>query len=230
MIISHKYKFIFIKTEKTAGTSIEIALSKFCGEDDIITPVSAADEHIRRNLGHRGPQNYLPPLSDYGLRDYVNLVLYRVKKARYYNHIPAAEIKDYVGDNVWNTYYKFCFERNPWDRLISLYYYKNRSEPRPTISEFLESGIPNILKRRGFQCYTINGEVVVDKVCLFENLKEEIESIRVHLGLPERIKLPRAKSSFRKDKQSYREILGEDEIDKIRELFRDEIALFGYVY
>lgn len=29
MIISHKNRFIFLKTEKTAGTSIEIALSKF---------------------------------------------------------------------------------------------------------------------------------------------------------------------------------------------------------
>ncbi|WP_275670288.1 hypothetical protein [Okeania hirsuta] len=40
MIISHKYKFIFLKTIKTSGTSIEIYLSRFCGDDDVITPIS----------------------------------------------------------------------------------------------------------------------------------------------------------------------------------------------
>ena len=59
MIISHDYKFIFLKNRKTAGTSIEIALSKFCGPNDVITPISPEDEATRKELGYRGPQNYL---------------------------------------------------------------------------------------------------------------------------------------------------------------------------
>ena len=39
MLISHKYKFIFIKTMKTAGSSVEIELGKIMGDDDVVTPL-----------------------------------------------------------------------------------------------------------------------------------------------------------------------------------------------
>ncbi len=38
VIVSHEHGFIFMKTRKTAGTSVEIALSRICGPDDVITP------------------------------------------------------------------------------------------------------------------------------------------------------------------------------------------------
>ena len=228
MIISHKYKFIFLKVSKTAGTSTEIALSKYCGSDDIITPVSPEDEKTRRDLGYPGPQNYLSQIWDYGIRDVAKRLLKGEEKARFRNHISAKKVKAYIGEQVWNSYYKFCFERNPWDRIISQYYWRYRSEPRPTISEFVGSKSPLCLKRKGFELYTIDGQVAVDKVCRFENLSEELEVIRKQFGIPEKLELPRAKSGYRKDKRSYRDILGEEEKVKIAELFRDEINLMGY--
>ncbi len=86
------------------------------------------------------------------------------------------------------------------------------------------------LKRKGFELYTIDGQVAVDKVCRFENLSEELEVIRKQFGIPEKLELPRAKSGYRKDKRSYRDILGEEEKVKIAERFRDEINLMGYEY
>lgn len=230
MIISHKYKYIFIKTNKTAGTSIEIALSKFCGDTDIITPISPNDEETRKRLGYRGPQNYLSPLRDYGIKNIATLLLKGERKYRYFNHISAEDIKTYIGDEIWNNYYKFCFERNPWDRVISLYYWRYRSEPKPTITEFLESDVPLALKNKGSRLYTIDGKVVVDKVYRFENLAEELETVRKLLGIPDKLDLPMAKSSFRKDKRNYREILNDTQKEIVARIFRDEIRLFGYEF
>lgn len=209
MIISHRYKFIFLKTAKTAGTSIEIALSKFCGSKDIITPIYP-EEEMRTQLNYRGAQNYL--------------------SGGFYNHISAAQIKNLIGDRVWNSYYKFCFERNPWDRFVSYYYWHCQSEPRPSIAEFLDSNPLSLLTRKGFDLYTIDGKIVVDRVCFYENLNQEIEQLQIQLGLPESIKLPRAKSSSRKDKRSYREILDETQKKQIGEIFSKEISLFNYKF
>ena len=70
MIVSHRHRFIFIKTRKTAGTSIEIALSPHCGPEDIISPIAKDDEQFRHELGYPGPQHYLKDKSEYGLGDW----------------------------------------------------------------------------------------------------------------------------------------------------------------
>jgi len=57
MIISHKHRFIFIKTMKPAGTSLEICLSGICGPEGGISPISSGDERARQARGFRGPQN-----------------------------------------------------------------------------------------------------------------------------------------------------------------------------
>ena len=57
MIVSHEHRFIFVKTHKTGGTSVEIALAEHCGPDDIITPIVEEDEAYRTELGFRGPQH-----------------------------------------------------------------------------------------------------------------------------------------------------------------------------
>ena len=230
MIVSHKYKFIFLKTNKTAGTSIEIALSGVCGADDIISPISPEDEKMRSELGYRGPQHHLASAREYGVVDVAKLLVRGRKKNRFYNHISAGEVKNLIGEDTWNRYYKFCFERNPWDRVISLYYWRCKSEPRPTISEFIDTGVLKRLKNKGLGLYSIEGQVAVDKICRFENIAEELELIRSRLGITEKLALPRAKSYFRKDKRSYRDILNTEQQRRIAELFSDEIKLMGYEF
>ena len=41
MILSHSHRFIFIKSAKTAGTSLESALSNDCDGKDLVAPIGA---------------------------------------------------------------------------------------------------------------------------------------------------------------------------------------------
>ena len=83
---------------------------------------------------------------------------------------------------------------------------------------------------RGFGLYTIDGQAAVDKICRFENLEEDLEAVRIRSDIPEKLDLPHAKSRFRKDKRSYRDILDAEQQAIIAEFFSDEIKLMGYEF
>jgi hypothetical protein len=231
MIISHRYKFIFLKTRKTAGTSIEIALSRFCGEKDVITPISPRDEVLRQELSYRGPQNFAVCLTEAASHTRLSTrKRVRQKQIGYYNHMPAEEIKAITDPVVWDEYFKFCFERNPWDKAVSRYFHATRNyEVRPPLLEFLRSEDPNKLSNWGI--YSIDGEPAVNHVGRYENLEKELERIAKLLDLPEqKISLPRAKGTFREDRRHYRDIIGQEERSIIEQICAREIAHFGYSF
>ncbi len=212
MIVSHEHKFIFLKTRKTAGTSVEIALSRHCGRDDIITATSPGEEELRREYGGRGPQNH----------DLGNRLLY--------SHMKASRARRLVGPEVWGSYFKFTVERNPWDTVVSSYSWvtrersgRPRKRPTLTFEEFLER-VPTM--RWNSPIYRIRGEVAVDKVCLYESLADDLEEVRQRLGMPP-LELPHAKGGFR-DERHYRAYYRPEDVEKVRTWFADTIETFGY--
>ena len=231
MIISHEHQYIFIKTNKTAGTSVELLLSKYCGPKDIITPLPPEDERTRKQISGQSPRFYRSSLTEYGLKDIGKLLIRGERKLRFYNHIAGIDVKTRIGETIWNTYTKFCIERNPWDRVISHYFWCNR-KPGVSMSfdDYIKSQKIYLLKKKGCNLYTIDNAVAVDHIIRFEDLHAGLDSLRDKLGLPASFELPRAKSQYRKDKRSYRDVLGAQERDLIAEIFADEIANFGYTF
>jgi len=229
MIISHKHKFVFLKTEKTAGTTLEILLSTICGKNDIITPVSGEDEDLRQQQGGLSARNYYMPYSCYTKRDWYNLLCLR-KKKKFYNHITAREVKSCIGDEIWNSYFKFCFERNPWDKAISQYFYRKGDERYNRIYDYIQSG--ELSKIKGYDMYSINGLVAVDKIYKMEKLEDALKDISVQLNLEKQLKLPefKAKGNYRKEKKSYKELLSLKEKELIEIMFAREIRLLNYTF
>jgi hypothetical protein len=117
MIISHKYKFIFIKTQKTAGSSIKVALAEFCDDNDIISTKGNEDSYLKKKLGYRGYQNEYLPFNKYWKRDWFNYICNQ-SKYKFTDHISASEIRLRF-KNEWRDYFKFAFEINPYDKFVS---------------------------------------------------------------------------------------------------------------
>jgi len=230
VIISHQSKFIFIKPKKVAGSSVELFLSKFCGPDDIITPLGVEEEKLR---SARTEQNWRLPghRRSRMLRVIGNATNRHVMGYEgYHQHIPAREIRRLLGPEIWDSYFKFTVERNPWDRQVSLYHwhYRGRSSPPP-----FDSFIRNPLRRKispNYSIYSIGGEVAVDFVCHYHRLEQDLAVVLERLGLEGPVTLPRAKSGFRKEKKHWRDYYTPQTRDIVAGWYRREIDAFGYSF
>lgn len=226
MIISHKYKFIFIKTRKTAGTSIEFALSEICGPEDIIVPLGVEGELNREELGYKKPQNSYISFHSYNLSDWKKYFIYRKRKPIGGQHSPASFVKTLVSNRIWNSYFKFCFERNSFDRAVSLYFWRTRSLPeKPNINEYLQT-LPQT-RLSNWHLYTIGGELAVDYVGQYHSLYEELLYIAKRVGMP-KLNLPVTKSNTRTTRRHYSQILNKQTREYIENLCSNEIGKFGY--
>lgn len=244
MIISHKYKFIFIKTRKTAGTSIELFLSNLCADKDIITPIFEHGSNLKEYKNK--PQNYqeyfnpIPEIIKYGNAISSKNNHYRLcssnpikdflKKRQFYNHIPAFRVRERIPPKIWQDYYKFCFERNPWDKTISHFYFMNGANEKQSFEEYISgNSFP-----WNYPLYTNplnNNEIIVDYVAKYENLTAELTRIFDKLNIPFDGELSvRAKGKFRKDKRPYQEVFSNKHRDLIEEKFSQEIKLHGFTF
>ena len=231
MIVSHAHKFIYIKTYKTASTSMEAALSEVCGPDDIVTPTS--DQLMETRRSGRA-QNYRLDHPLVPKRPLWRRLLGRPERfyhpsVGYYEHMPAWRVKAYLGDRAWNAYYKFTFERNPWDREVSWYFYKTKSKARrPEFERFLADR-----KRawvENYDLYTIDGDICMDFVGRYEDLDRDFSEAMQAIGLEGKIDLGSSNRSPDHGARDYRDYYTARTRDLMSEWYAREIAAFGYEF
>lgn len=225
MIVSHKHRFIFLKTKKTAGTSIELALSAVCGRDDIITPLAQPeDEPLRRGLA---PQNWRRPgLVPAAWRGMAELFDLSRKAVDFHEHIKAEKARRFLGERVWNSYFKFAVERNPWDRQVSYWQFKMRklgAKPM-TLAEFLETHHANL---NSANIYSLDGRLAVDHLVRYEHLAGDLDHVLSYLGIDCRLDLPKAKGEYRRV-GDYRDQYDAATRNWVARTYATEIALCGY--
>lgn len=233
MIVSHAHRFVFVKTRKTAGSSIEIALSRHCGERDLITHLDKRGEALRAAEGGVAPQNHLVPIHRMSPAQWYRFLRMRRRVRAFHGwydpHEPARVIRQRIGAGTWDDYFTFCFERNPWDKAISFYHWITTEYDVSTpLPEFVLS--PMIEEASDWDTYAIDGEVAVDFVGRYERLAEDLAFVWDRLGLPGEPDLPRAKAHVRTDRRPWAEVLGPAQRERIARVFAREIEAFGYAF
>lgn len=217
---------------------MEIALSKFCGPQDIITPITHYDEKTRRTMGFRAPQNYkgIKPLMSGPVEDRLR-ALYRCFRHfsapnKYWNHIPARLIREQLGEKVWNNYYKFTIVRNPYDRTISQFYWHLSHWGRDSMdfSKYLRQNCGLLV--RNWDIVSDEGEFILDGFVRRECLTVDLQQVERSIGLPESIfdimNRIQAKSQFRPKCGLKQEELTHDQRQFIAFACAPEFEQFGY--
>jgi hypothetical protein len=231
MIISHTRKFIFIKSFKTAGTSIEAALSNYCSGNDVVVPINDFVHNRDKDgqLVHKGMN--------------ADEVYRKIGQ-----HVDAATIKAREPAEIWNDYYKISLARNPWDRAISFFFWDKRGDPaiRPKKRFFNYLGVPFDefkLIRREFlkyineggltnndRFYVMDGKLCVDYVIRYESLQKDFDAVCQRLDIRPTPQLPELKTGIRKGGHHYTEYYDDRARDVVARLHENDIRLLGYEF
>ncbi|MEM7791354.1 MAG: sulfotransferase family 2 domain-containing protein [Verrucomicrobiota bacterium] len=230
MIISHRHKFIFIKTHKTAGSSLEMALGALCGPEDIISSMETNDDSgIPRNYYANHFWGRLYQRSKF-TRKWIHRHS-RLIQPWYYEHMPAWRIREQVGTDIWDSYYKFCFERNPWEKVVSYYFWKKYGQNKtlPGFEEYVLKKTHRLPADAKLYCDK-DGNCLVDQVYDFRNLNSEIASVYERIGLRFDGRLPKEKTEIKTDRKHYSHYYTESTKAKVAEVFETEIMLHNYSF
>jgi hypothetical protein len=238
LIASYKHGFVFIKTQKTAGSSIEFALSPHCGPQDIVAPIGPSEDRDRFKFTGVLPQNFATD-ADFEAR-YIAAVRRGHRKrirdmlAQSADHGGCQPHEDVVGirrrvpPDFWQRALKITAERHPYEKAVSRAWFSYKERDGRDFPSHLDSAIHTDLdKYAGFQTYSLDGKCAVDVVLLHETLQADLDALCARLGLPP-LTLPFRRSHTRKDRRPAREVLSESQKAFIAEACRQEFELFGW--
>jgi len=235
MLISHRKRFIYTKTAKTAGTSVECYFEPYCLPEGSSGLRQDQNECVTEAgiIGYRGPRT-------------------EAKNRRWRNHMSAAEIRNEIGDSIWQSYFKFCVIRDPFDKLVSAFYFRERQKEKTAslhrrflrfsfkpMSRDCDGAADVVARFRHWvrnggsvidrNTYVIDGQICVDYFIRFEQLSDGIRHICERLDIPfEPAKIPRLKSGIRSGEIPLHAYYDAETVEIVKTTYKFEIETFGY--
>lgn len=214
MIVSHAHRFIFLRTEMTGGTSLIAALKAACAPGDTYPGQVRPAWSRRLPFSYGGLQRAAPDL--FGLHPLAT----------------ARQARRVLGPKVFDNYFKFAIERNPWERQVALYAYREWKRGRESAN--FDRDMKSAVYRSTENCrldnwsiYAIGDEIVVDRIVRYESLAADVAEIGRLLGLDLSDRLPRLKAEGPR-RPHYSLYYSDLTRDMVARWYWREIQAFGY--
>jgi hypothetical protein len=238
MIASFRHGFIFIKSKKTAGSSVEHVLAPLCGPDDVVTP-AGFDEPVlpggqARNFT-RDPEvvalygQGLAHRSDPGHALFLEIDRRCREASDFHTHMTAEEAQAALDRDFWRQALKFSIERHPYEKAVSQAWFSWARNPDQ--DQDFASFLDQVVRHGPYanaRFYMIDGQPALDRVLRYERLEEELGQLTAQLGLRLPDPLPRIKGGLRADPRPAHEVLSDAQKQVIYRRCRAEFDYMGY--
>lgn len=210
-IVSFKHNFVFIKTTKTAGTSIEVDLSERLEDEAIVTRIGAPSApHRARN--------------------------FETSEGTFFNHMSGAQIREIIGRPKYDRMFKFCVEREPVEKCISHFHMLRNSPLHSQNGAYTLSWNDYCLSRNFPIDIDKYSEVqdgqrlpLVDQILRYETLGEDLPRLLRQLGIDNFVLSAREKSTFRNNRLVSHQEVTREQKEAIASAFAESSA-FNQLY
>ena len=216
MILSSKYRFVFVHIPKTAGISVTESLKPF--SDDRKRSLAKS---IKRRLPFIENPNHV----------------------HFREHEPALKMVQKLSRRRFDELTSFSVVRDPFDHAVSHYEYMKQFRIASvaekvgamTFNEYLRYRTKKpfwndtVFARLPDQCYFLmdsNNQICVDRLIRFENLQQEMQALAADLDL-KGYQLPH-KNKTKSQRKPLRSYYDQESIDLVRKIYRRDFEHLGY--
>lgn len=216
MLLSHRYKFLFIHIAKTGGTSARAALSRKVWLDPYRLPMFICSK-LSHLTGHK-------------------------LGSKFPRHSKAIAAKEMLPKDFYDSLFKFAFVRNPWDLQVSSFHHIRRERPQflngyndfKSFTQYkfdparqYQYHVDTSIELQSDYLIDLHGNTIVDFIGRYENLHDDFAHICQQIGL--KCELPhRRKANDRK--KDYRSYYDEQTFELVSRHFKPDIDLLGYTF